>query len=324
MVFSRLRRSSKVEGICGLEIFPDGVALAHVISGMQQRPHLAFCEYREMEDPSQLSRSLTALVRERGLEGAACVAVLHPEEYSLRLLEAPEVERNELAEAAQWLVKDLLDFSVDEAVTDFFEIPDQVSRGRPNRIYVVVAHQSAVRNVIDVVRESGLDLRAIDITELALRNLTTLLRKDEEGLALMQLGRRRGLITVVKSNQLYLARALEAGFGRLSAEPEAFEDVADVRFEGDTERFDSLALEVHRSLDFYESELGQPPVANLVVAPLEQEIPDLLPFLEKNLTANVRALDLNELFACSEILPVPLQAQSLAAVGAALRMEPSS
>jgi MSHA biogenesis protein MshI len=305
-------------------MFRDGLALAHVISGKERRPRLAFCEYREIRDPSELSRSVTALVRERGLEGAACVAVLHPEQYSLRLLDAPEVERDELAEAAQWLVKDLLDFDVDEAVTDFFEIPDQASRGNRHRIYVVVAHESTVRNVIDLVLGSGLDLRAIDLTELAFRNLTTLLREDEEGLALMQLGRRRGLITVVKSSQLYLARSLEAGVGLLSAEPEAFEDVVDKRFEGETDRFDSLVLEVHRSLDFYESELGQPPVANLVVAPLEQEVPDLLPFLEKNLTTKVRAFDLNELFACSETLSAPLQARSLAAVGGALRREPSS
>ena len=97
-----------------------------------------------------VSRVAASVVRDHGLAGATCVGVLSPEQYSLRLVDAPEVSRAELGAAARWLIGDLVDFSVDDAVIDFFEVPQQTSRGRPNRIYVVAAEARVVQRTVDV------------------------------------------------------------------------------------------------------------------------------------------------------------------------------
>ena len=217
-----------------------------------------------------------------------------------------------------------MDFDVEEAAIDFFEIPRQQSRGRPDCIYVVAAEAKVVQRAVDLARDSGLKLVAIDITELALRNLTALLPEDEQGLALMHLGRKGGLITMTQGGQLYLARKLEAGLDQLAEIPrEGVDAGSGLQLAGDTPMLDVLLLEVQRSLDYYESQLGQPPPANLVIAPLERANPELLPFLQNNLTLNVRELDLGHLIAFHEPLPEPVQARCLPLIGAALRMEPS-
>jgi len=324
-LLSFLKRSPAAGGVVCLGIHSDGVALTHLVRNGLETPRLAVCEYRPLEGHSDLSRTVAGAVREHALAGAACVGVLPPDQYSLRLVDAPDVELEELGDAARWLVNDLVDFDVDEAAVDFFEIPQQQARGRPSRIYVVAAEASVVQRVVDVANGSGLKLAAIDITELALRNLTALLPEDAQGLALMHLGRRGGLITMTQEGHLYLARQLEADLDQLVAPPpQALEADSDLGHAPDTQMLDVLLLEVQRSLDYYESQLGQSPPANLVIAPLEREIPELLPFLQDNLALNVRTLDLNDLITCSRPLPDEVQARCLSLVGAALRTEPTA
>lgn len=325
MLLSFLKRTRATHGLACLGLDSDGVALAHIVGHEAESLRLAVCAYQSCEDSGHLSRAAASVVRDHGLAGAACVGVLSPEQYSLRLVDAPDVSRAELGAAARWLIGDLVDFNVDEAVIDFFEVPQQTSRGRPKRIYVVAAEARVVQRMVDVVQASGLKLAAIDITELSLRNLSALIPEDEGGLALMHLGGRDGLITMTQGGRLYLARKLETGLDQLAGFETGRLDTGEgLALARDAELFDGLLLEVQRSLDYYESQLGQPPVPTLVVAPLEREVPELVPYLAKNLTVDVRALDLSDLIECSQPLPGDIQARCLSVVGAALRVEPTA
>ncbi len=322
-MLSFLKKSPAAGGVVCLGIDSDGVALTHLVRNGSEMPRLVVCEHRPLEDSAGLSRAVAGAVRDHGLAGATCIGVLAPEQYSLRLVDAPDVEREELGDAARWLINDLVDFSVEDAAVDFFEIPEQQSRGRVNRIYVVAAQAQVVQRMVDVTRDAGLKLAAIDITELALRNVSALVPEDAQGLALMHFGREAGWIVMTQQGDLYLTRKLEAGFELLAASPPGdFDDDAGLQLARDTQTFDLLLLEVQRSLDYYESQLGQSPPANLLIAPLEGAIPELLPFLQANLSLNVRTLDLNDVVACSQPVSDFAQARCLPLIGAALRMEP--
>jgi MSHA biogenesis protein MshI len=331
------RRTSAGDGVLGLELRADGVALAHVV-GPDDAPRLAACDFRPCGDAAELGAVLTAAVREHGLAGTRCRVVLPAHRYGLRLVDAPEVEPEELGAAAQWLVKDLLDFPLEEAVIDHFQLPEL--HGRQNRLYVVTARNEVIREIASLTEEAGLALEVVDVSELALRNLTARLPEDAQGLALLRLGRRGGVITMTRDGHLYLARSVETGFETLreGAELEDLErevydptalDAGPELGEGNEafEAFDSLVLEIQRSLDFYESQLGQAPIGHLVVAPLEEEVPGLREYLEKHLSTSVGALEIEALLA-AEVAPTPqgelLQARCLLALGVALRREGES
>ena len=81
---------------------------------------------------------------------------------------------------------------------------------------------------------------------------------------------------------------------------------------------------MQRSLDYHESQLVQAPVSKLWCAPLEEDVPELLPLLEKNLTVAVQSLDLNDLLESHDPLSAPEQARCLAAIGAGLGMASDS
>lgn len=68
----------------------------------------------------------------------------------------------------RWKIKDLLDMKVEDAAIAVFQVPEDAYRGR-DRVYVVAAPNSKVKNIVSRVTESGLELAVIDIPGLAMR-----------------------------------------------------------------------------------------------------------------------------------------------------------
>ncbi|WP_127474641.1 pilus assembly protein PilM [Sulfurivermis fontis] len=244
---------------------------------------------------------------------------------SLLLVEAPEVDPTELKAAVRWRIKDLIDFHVDDAVLDVFDIEGQ--RGRTKMMYVVVARITIVQEHIDLLEGADVNLRIIDIAELAQRNIAALLPEDQSGVALLHLTPRGGLLTLTRQGSLFLARNLEFGTDQLlSALPASTE--SEFTLDDDAgpapalrRLMDTIVLEIQRSVDYFESHFGLPPISGLVIAPLAQPVPGLAGYLGGNLGLPVRMLDLNTVLDCEQTLSDELQAQCLPAIGAALRVE---
>ena len=113
-MLSFLKRTPAREGLACLDVRSDAVGLSYAVRDPAGGVRLPVCERRSFDDPSQLESTVTSMVRQHGLAGTRCVCVLPPHQYSLRMLEAPEVEPEELGPAARWLVKDLIEFPLEE------------------------------------------------------------------------------------------------------------------------------------------------------------------------------------------------------------------
>jgi MSHA biogenesis protein MshI len=84
---------------------------------------------------------------------------------------------------------------------------------------------------------------------------------------------------------------------------------------------DALAMELLRSLEYYESHFSRPAVESLYIAPVAVADKALHAYLGQTLGVKVQDLDLNRLLDAAEPLSNEQQARSLLAVGAALRHE---
>ena len=107
----------------------DQLVLAHV----DQRggsPFMLNCKRVPLASPTEAAVILEDLVKEYEMEGTQCSFVLNPKDYNLHLVEAPNVEPDELRSAVRWKIKDLLDMKIDEAAIDVFEVPEDAYRGR--------------------------------------------------------------------------------------------------------------------------------------------------------------------------------------------------
>ena len=300
------RRNTAAGGLLGLEPGPHGIALAHVQRAPGQAPQLRRCVYLE-GTPETQADLLKQIVAEHGLNGTSVNVVLHPSAYQFFLLEAPDVPGDELRDAMRWRVKDLISEPLEDVVVDCFALPEDAYRGRTRMVYCAVLNKSRMNDVHVLVGHAGLSLASIDITEMALRNLGLLAGADAMNLALLRLRTSEGLITVQNSADLYMARRMEHGLAR------AEQDLS------------SMMLEIQRSLDYYESQLGKGYISRLLLLPMKQDGERTHQALAAGLAVNLQRLDLRDLFPgqSASDLPESSQAFCIGAVGAALRQDAS-
>lgn len=287
-----------------------GVAVAQV-DNSGRRPRLRYAEHQRASE-TEVDEVLQRAARQHALAKADCHTVMPLGGYSLLLIEAPEVPAAELRAAVRWRIRELIDFHVDDAVLDVFDAPASGSRGTRTHLYVVVSRGSDVKQLADRLQDAGVGLSVIDIPELALRNVAAQLPEDSQGVALLYFGEQRGLIALCRNQTLYLARTLSIGQARLQ------EAVTDGQTAG---LFDALALEVQRSLDYYDRHFQQAPITQLVVAPLNEPLPELVEGLHANLGLQTRMLDLSEVVEGANALQPGGASRCLLAIGAALRTE---
>ncbi len=225
--------------------------------------------------------------------------VVNDDTYQLLLVERPDVPANEIAGAVRWRIREMLDYPVEESVVDVFDVPPQ-ARGSRNMIYAVASRRQAIDGLVEQVNDAGGTIGCIDIAELCMRNIATCLEQDRFGVALLLARGHQGVLTVSRDKKLYLIRQME-----ISAEA------------GD-ETVSSVALELQRSLDYFESHYDQRPIRDVVLAPSADGV-NLSQMLGRDLAVNVSLLDLNELLETSEELTAEDQERGLLAMGAAMR-----
>lgn len=290
------RHSGSRLRVC-LEIRPDGIAWAE--SGGSGAGQSGFTDCL----PARRQEALSGLVEDNGWAGAATTLVLPLDQYQVFQMDRPEgIEESELGDALKWKLKDFLDFSPSEAVSDVFPFPKDASRGRGELVNVVAARRSLVSELIALVQEADLELERIDIAELALRNLVCRLDENRRGAALVHLKDNYGQMVICKDNTLYLSRRLDVTSGDLR-------DAA--RQESAVQ---SLALEMQRSLDYYESQLGQVPPARIRLVARDSVLP-LASMLSSYVAAGIETLDWSSLG-----LQVDLDSRCLPAWSACLPM----
>lgn len=314
-----LRQQSLPQNQLGLSLMPGGLSLASVQRTVGATPRLIRCEYYPLSRQADPGLTLRTVVLQSGMDSAASFRlVLNPDEYQLHLVESPDVPDSELREAVRWRIRDLIDFPVDEAAIDVFDVPQQAGTGRETgkMMCVVVARNPVIAQKAAMVNRSGGQLDVIDITDLALRNVLSLTAADATGVALLFVEPAYSLILITGEATLYLSRRIWIGANELAGivgrDPQSpeFRRVAD-----------ALAMELLRSLEYYESHFSRPAVESLYVAPLGAADAALVSHLSQAIGVEVQNLDLNRLLETAEPLSEEQQARSLLAIGAALRHE---
>jgi MSHA biogenesis protein MshI len=279
-------------------------------------PCLEVCEVQEIENIAIRDAEVARLTKIYDLDQYTCLSSLEMGDYNLILVEAPDVQPEELRAAVRWRVKDLIDFRIDDAVVEVFEAPDSRGAASNKMMYAVVARSARVKQVIEQLKGAGLHLDIIDIPELALRNVAAMLPEDVGGVALIYVGQQQGLITITKRSQLYLSRTINAGTALLP------KSVLSVMDDESCQRWlDNIVIEVQRSMDYYESHFAQPQVSSLVMTPIGKEIPGITEYLSEQLQIPARILDVNDLIDVDEAIPASVQSRCLLAIGTALRQE---
>jgi len=310
-----MRWSGKVKtktGWLSLGVHPGHVDLVHVNRAANGRPEITLCDSYRRE--GSLADALVRLRKEHKLENFRCTTLLNDGEYAMHQIEAPNVPAAELKTAMRWRVKDLIDYPVEAATVDVLAIPSPGNApSRDHQIYAVTARNSVIEACVKPFNEAEIPLEAIDIPDLAQRNIAALFESDGRGVALLAFYANESILTFTAGGELYLVRRIEISGSQL--------------IEADAERrqqyFERIALELQRSLDHFDRQYHYVSLAKLLLGPLPLEI-ELQQYLAPTLYLPVETIDLGNVMdfpAVPELRYPERQAQYLLGIGAALRDE---
>ncbi|BAN70134.1 hypothetical protein [endosymbiont of unidentified scaly snail isolate Monju] len=249
-MFKRLR-SARQETSCyaGISLHHDGArgALLRALPGDGVRIE-ALAEARGGDTRGE---QIAAVLRDLGARRRTpLTVVLDRGDYALLQIEPPELPPEELTEALRWRIRDMVDFPVDEAVIDQFELPPSQRAGSPRLSCVVAAPPQRLDEI--AMAANGTESRAIDIPEMALRDLV-MHAQDDHPHAWLYLAPRMALIEILTGDRIWLSRQIELTAGLFQGGEPAAQDM------------DDLLLEVQRSLDYYQSLYATGPVDSLQV-----------------------------------------------------------
>jgi len=301
--FLRMANQKNNRSRLGLEFSSDGLAIAQVERTAGGRPRLLLCEFISAEVINSKADTLRERVTALGLNKVPCNWVLINPDYTLLLVESPKVAAEELREAMRWRIKDLISFPVDNAIVDVFPLPRDGTRGAPMS-YVVVTERDCVRDIVDTANAAKISLNSIDIGELALRNIADQWEADGRGSCLVRLRQGRGSLALIKQAQVYLSRQFELPYnaGLLDDLPE-----------------EKLVLEVQRSVDYYERQLGQVPPGQLLFCGENISEDKLTDNIRNALPAKSACLNLSQLLEGANQWDETLLQLCVGAIGGALR-----
>jgi len=292
----------------GIEIGPYGLAIALVNETSDDNLDHCICHYIEGNDLEKNGKELKRYLDDAGYTGGAAHIVLHPDTYNIYFVDRPEVEDDELTEAVRWKIKDLIDLPLDELVVDAFALPEDAYGGSQKKAYAVAVRREQMDKIVSMLEMSGVSIGSIGISELAIENLLKRCHQNEGGSsAVLRLRQAGGTLILSDGGYLYLTRKVEGGISMIDL------GEGEVRQEG----LDSLLLEIQRSLDFYDSQLGKGRVRRFLMAPTRIDHSKVDDYLESHLGINVVSLNINDLFDVERQIPDDLQAHCFAAIGAA-------
>lgn len=288
-------------------------AVLRDVHGVTER----FLPQAEQQGLEPLTQWLQQLRQQQpGLQQLPVTISLDHNDYELHLLEAPRVPDDELSDALRFRVKDMVSQPIETLVVQAFRLPQDAYRGRLDMAFAAVIERVRIRQLVDWCEQQQLLLQHITIPELSILQLVAEL-EPETSVGVLRLDQSAGDFYLFLDGGLYMTRSIGVGSDDLGLQPPT-----DGEFELESHsRLETLALEIQRSMDYFESQLGMGSVGQIwVMVPDGAELDALLPDLEQAVNTPIRTLALDSLFN-RMTAPATLTASLATALGGSLCYE---
>ena len=250
------------------------------------------------------------------LHNLAVTISLDQRDYELHLVEAPNVPDEELSDALCFRLKDMVTQPIESKALQAFRLPQDAYRGRMDMAFAAVIDRSCIEQLVEWAQQQQLYLSEITIPELSILQLVAAM-EPETSVGVLRLDNKEGVFYLFQQGGLYMTRAIGVGTDDLGLS-DAHE--GELTLETDS-RLENLALEVQRSMDYFESQLGMGSVGQIwAMVPDDIEMDTVLPELEQAVNTPIRTLALDSAF---NRMPAPssLTASLATALGGSLSYE---
>ena len=214
MVLGLFKKASAGKGRIGLAFGANQIAVA-VMRRDGAGPVLERCELLPFDPAVGCRCRSPRSPRRRGSPACRSAPCLRPTSISSRWSRPPRCRRPNCVLRCGGASRTRIDFRVEEAVIDVFDVPDQNRGGHGRMMYAVAARRSAVDRHASAL--AGTSSFRCDRRPRALSAQSGgLLPAAAAGVALLHLGETTASIVLVRGNTFYLARQMDLAQGSRS------------------------------------------------------------------------------------------------------------
>lgn len=304
------------EGLLGIS-FDNGVmAIAHiVVNNLNDIILKSLGSFIvDLSSPDQVKKAITTYITDYGLNNIECCYVLNSAQYILSLIESTVNDNKAREKAILWGIKDYINYSIDDAILDYFEVPVLRSRDNVKLAYAVAMRAKESEEIGNLINSTGARLKYIDINELCLINIISLYNYRQIGYLLLKISQDNINILLVKNNALLVSRNAKIDIKKL----DNFDPNVNVNDEKSVVA-DNLVLELQRSLDYGKSIFKDLHFSSVNILPCTINIDLFITWAENQIGLIFNKIDLSKRVKFNKEYSNQQQAECLTAIGAGLR-----
>jgi MSHA biogenesis protein MshI len=225
--------------------------------------------------------------------------VLAAEFYQWVQLDKPAVADDEVMQALPWLVREFTELAPEDLLLDYVDVPVQPNQQQA-KIQLVLTSRSRWQPLCQALQRRQLNLVNIQPVEWLSRNFI-----PKQAAAVMVLAHLPGQelsLQIIQQGAVFFSRKLR-GFQRFDQY-----DFAELQ-QG---LLDNLLLEVQRSLDYFEGQLRQAPVKEILFILASPTLPAIVDYFAKNGFSQVQPLPFGRYLPATATGNVPTMAELIA------------
>ena len=254
-----------------------------------------------------LKATLQQAIKQTNATDAQAVFGLKVHDSKFHKVQKPNIPEEERNTSLLFLMKDRLGQAVDNTMIGCIDYPEGCRHD--DQLMVFEVNKPHIASLVEAGHGCGLNIDAIDVVELLYGDLIYSEEEMHKGIGFIVEHDTGVHLLLYRDHSLYLIRRLQDISDLLSCLPAP----------GNAQMADALTLEVQRTLDYYDSLMGQPTPANLYIMPSISDMTALAEYLNASLAPSVSMLDLNNLLDLPEALDYASQQDVVVAVAASLR-----
>ncbi|MDO6566684.1 agglutinin biogenesis protein MshI [Alteromonas sp. 1_MG-2023] len=204
----------------------------------------------DLSSGGDIENIITTVLTDMGKQACSVAITLSQESYHMVQVEKPDVPEVDIVNALPWTLGDLVPYESSNIVLDYIDYPVKDRMGG-QKIDVFAADKSELSKLVTkLAKLKTKQLSHIHVKEV----LTTEMLPDDDyaRLLIIQEPGSEPFVMIIRARTIWLARRLRGFVSKFNEQV----DIAQVT--------DALGLEIQRSMDFYESQLKQPPLKEIL------------------------------------------------------------
>ncbi|HEY6871488.1 MAG TPA: type IV pilus assembly protein PilM [Geobacteraceae bacterium] len=269
-------------------------------------------------DSSSIVETIRNLVKSLNINATEAVCSISGNAVIIRKIVLPAMTTEELEEQIQWEAEQYIPFDINDVSIDFQILaPDEHDPGKMN-VLLVASKKDIVNDYIAVFNETGLRLAVVDVDSFAVQNAFEINYDvfPEEVVALVNIGANIMNLNIVKAGSSLFTRDVQLGGSVYTDEIQkqfgvSSEEAEHMKISGkcpDQEKLqdilsrlnETLALEMRRSLDFYNSTASEGKIGKVCLSGGAAKTANLAEAVSQRLGVPVEILNPFHKIKCNE------------------------